>query len=100
MTDIYGLVEVSNGTTLCFYFVTIELNDDTLFLKDRSNGKKPLNIQIPLEKIEEFKTHTVYNTEEISFIFNDNHYKFVEYGNQTISLLSELLEKKMLVFMG
>ena len=98
MTDIYGLVEVNNELYLTFYFVTIELEEKHLVLKDRTNGKKPLNLIIPLDNITEFKTHTVFYTEEISFNYEGNNYKFVEYGNQTISLFGKLLERKMLTY--
>lgn len=100
MIEIYGLVEVSSGLDLAFYFVTIELNDQVLYLHDRTNGKKPLNMIIPLNEIEEFKTHTVFSTEEISFTFENLNYKFVEYGNQTISLFSKLLERNMLALIN
>ncbi len=100
MPDIYGLVEVSRGLDLAFYFVTIELEDDALYLKDRSNGKKPLNMMIPLSDMEEFKTHTVFSTQEISFNYQKVNYKFVEYGNQTITLFGKLLERKMLALVN
>lgn len=96
MTDIYGLVEVTNELYLAFYFVTIELEEEHLILKDRTNGKKPLNLTIPLTEITEFKTHTVFYTEEISFTYQGVNYKFVEYGNKTISLFGKLLERKLL----
>ena len=96
MPEIYGLVEVSQGLYLTFYFVTIELEGNELILKDRTNGKKPLNMIIPLHKIKDFRTMNSFLTEEISFTFEDVDYKFVEYGNKTISLFSQLLERKML----
>lgn len=95
MNEIYGLVEVRNNQMLTFYFVTIEFDGDMILLKDRSDGKKPLNIQIPITETENFKTQTTYGTEEISFDFQNNNYKFVEYGNQTIRLFGKLLEEKM-----
>ncbi|MEG0284674.1 MULTISPECIES: hypothetical protein [Vagococcus] len=96
MPEIYGLVEVSQGLYLTFYFVTIELEENTLILKDRTNGKKPLNMSIPLNDIENFRTLNRFLTEEITFTFEGADYKFVEYGNKTISLFSQLLERKML----
>lgn len=100
MTDIFGLVEVSRGLDLAFYFVTIELEEQVLYLKDRTNGKKPLNMMIPLSEMEDFRTHTVFSTEEISFNYQDVSYKFVEYGNQTITLFGKLLERNMLALVN
>lgn len=100
MTDIYGLVEVSRGLELAFYFVTIELEEQVLYLKDRTDGKKPLNMVIPLTEMEDFKTHTVFSTEEISFNYQNVNYKFVEYGNQTITLFGKLLERNMLALVN
>lgn len=95
MNEIYGLVEVRNNQMLTFYFVTIEFDGDMILLKDRSDGKKTLNIHIPITETENFNTQTTYGTEEISFDFQNNNYKFVEYGNQTIRLFGKLLEEKM-----
>lgn len=68
MTDIYGLVEVSRGLDLAFYFVTIELEEQVLYLKDRTNGKKPLNMMIPLSEMEDFRTHTVFQLKKFHLI--------------------------------
>jgi len=95
MFEMYGLVEVMENQQLTFYFVTIELEEEHINLIDRTDGKKPLNIKIPLDEIKNFKTHTIFNTEEISFDYLGVTYKFIEYGNLTISLFSRLLEEKM-----
>lgn len=97
MMDIYGLVEVSSGINLTFYFVTIDVTDSTLILSDRSQGKKPLNITIPLKDMKKFNTQTVYGTDQISFWYNNDNYKFVEYGNRTISFLGEFLDNRLSV---
>ncbi|MEG0254219.1 MAG: hypothetical protein RR554_01940 [Vagococcus sp.] len=97
MFDIYGLVEVESCENLTFYFVSIDLNDSCIKLSDRTNGKKPLNISIPLSDIENFHTKTIYDTDQISFTYQDNHYKFVEYGNQTISIFGKILEERLTV---
>lgn len=95
MNDIYGLVEIRNDQMLTFYFVTIEFDGDSILLKDRSDGKKPLNMKIDMDSIRNFKTQSTYGTEEISFDYEKNNYKFVEYGNQTIRLFGKLLEERM-----
>lgn len=93
MNEMYGLVEVENGTELAFYFVTITINEKAVVLSDRTNGKKPLNLHIPLGEIEKFKTQTIFGTEEISFYFDNHQYKFIEYGNQTIKRFGKLLDE-------
>jgi hypothetical protein len=55
---------------------------------------------IPLSEMEDFRTHTVFSTEEISFNYQDVSYKFVEYGNQTITLFGKLLERNMLALVN
>lgn len=95
MNDIYGLVEVRNNQMLTFYFVTIEFDGEVILLKDRSDGKKPLNMKIDMDGIRNFKKQSTYGTEEISFDYEKNNYKFVEYGNQTIRLFGKLLEERM-----
>jgi hypothetical protein len=50
--------------------------------------------------MEDFRTHTVFSTEEISFNYQDVSYKFVEYGNQTITLFGKLLERNMLALVN
>ncbi|MDT2847726.1 hypothetical protein P7H60_00915 [Vagococcus carniphilus] len=97
MMDIYGLVEVSSGIDLTFYFVTIDVTEANLILSDRSQGKNPLNITIPLKDIKKFNTQTVYGTDQISFWYNDVNYKFVEYGNRTISFLGDYLDSRLAV---
>lgn len=95
MSEIYGLVEVSEASSLTFYFVTIELDKQVLQLRDRTDGKKPLNIDIPFTEIVDFKATNAFLTAEVSFAFEDKQYKFVEYGNKTISRFSQLLEREM-----
>lgn len=97
MFDIYGLVEVESFENLAFYFVSIDLSDSSIVLSDRTNGKKPLNLHIPLSEITDFHTKTIYDTDQISFSYKDNQYKFVEYGNQTISIFGKILEERLAV---
>ncbi|HCM88313.1 MULTISPECIES: hypothetical protein [Vagococcus] len=95
MNEMYGLVEIENRNTLAFYFVTIDIVENDIVLSDRSNGKKPLNLSIPLNDITKFKTQTIFATEEISFYYQGLQYKFVEYGNHTIKYFGKLLDERL-----
>ncbi len=97
MIDIYGLVEVNSEDGLILYFVTIDLTEHELILSDRSQGKKSLNLKIPLSEIKQFNTQTTYGIEQVSFWYNEVNYKFVEYGNQTIRFLRNILKKRLSV---
>lgn len=93
----YGIVEITTHHRLDFYFVSIYVNEDYLILEDRTDGKKPLNQVIPLTEITELKRLNSKESEGILFTYQMKQYKFVEYGNQTITIFSQLLERYMLL---
>ena len=95
MNDIYGIVEVSNRKMLAFYFVTIHFEEEVVVLSDRSEGKKILNLRIPITEMTNYQSKAPGGNEIISFDFQKNNYRFIEYGNKTVRLFGKLLEERM-----
>ncbi|WP_326716503.1 hypothetical protein [Vagococcus jeotgali] len=90
----YGIVEFNHQDTLTFFFVTINLSENILYLEDRAGGKKPFNKVIPVVDIKEVTQLNDKSIQGIYFNYQGDGYRFVEYGNHTISIFSRLLAQQ------
>lgn len=91
--DMYGIVELTKNSCLTFYFVSIEVTESHLILSDRTQGKKPLERSIPLSRL---VTHLTFEPNRLSFIYEQEQFVFIEYGNKSILYLSQLLQHYLL----
>ncbi|MTD40136.1 hypothetical protein GIX45_16265 [Erwinia sp. CPCC 100877] len=87
----HGMLELTDQLGMDYYFVSLKKEGETLLIQSLNHYCKAINKAVQLAEIEGVIIEESAGLGYVCFDFNNEHFHFVEYGNQILPFFEKIL---------